>query len=194
SAREVLIRLTAVGTARCSRCSTCRRVLAVWRAADRAVALPVMARNTLRRKHFMTFSLPRRRRSLSITPARAHLSRSRLSFSAELIALPKKKEQGIEKNLGQAEVPRRKVQKASLLGRFRQRSDPDAARGQVRRESQEIEKKSPSRCGAGSAASCRCDALRREFARVALHRAAGQRCEHDANGFARRVGPAERAR
>ena len=49
------------------------------------------------------------------------------------------------------------------------------------------------RCHRGSAASCRRDALRRELARVGLHRAAWQRCEHDANRFTSRVGPAERA-
>src|SRR5262245_38386962 len=43
-------------------------------------------------------------------------------------------------------------------------------------------------------AGCRGDLLRREFARVAFRRAARQRCEHDADGFARGVGPAERAR
>ena len=46
-------------------------------------------------------------------------------------------------------------------------------------------------CHLASAASGRRDALRREFARVALRRAARQRREHDADGFARRVGPAE---
>src|SRR5207249_1637041 len=46
----------------------------------------------------------------------------------------------------------------------------------------------------GSAASCRRDALRGEVARVALRRAARQRGEHDANGLARGVGPAERTR
>ena len=45
-------------------------------------------------------------------------------------------------------------------------------------------------CNRYSAASRRGDALRRLFARVALHRAARQRGEHDASGFARRVGPA----
>src|SRR5438105_8866936 len=45
-----------------------------------------------------------------------------------------------------------------------------------------------------SAARWRCDAFRREFARVGLHGAPGQRREHDANGFARGVGPAERTR
>src|SRR4051794_3449635 len=45
-----------------------------------------------------------------------------------------------------------------------------------------------------SAVRRRRDALRRELARVDLHRAVRQRREHDTNGFARRVGPAERAR
>ena len=44
------------------------------------------------------------------------------------------------------------------------------------------------------AESCRRDALRCALAGVRLHRAAGQRREHDANRFARRIGPAERAR
>src|SRR5579871_311347 len=49
-------------------------------------------------------------------------------------------------------------------------------------------------CHLGSAASRPRDALRREFARVAWHRAARQRGEYDADGCARRVGPTERAR
>src|SRR5262249_6672153 len=53
--------------------------------------------------------------------------------------------------------------------------------------------RSPVRHPGESAPRGRRDALRRELARVALRPAARERGEHDANGFARRVGPAERA-